>query len=259
MIRRKNARRNSGRGFTLIELLVVIAIIALLVSILLPSLQQAKNLAKAVVCKSNLRGIYTGLSLYTEDYSGLIMKIGYTVNTTPGGQWPRWNQMLTRYGARELGYAPGDTFWQADRSYVDDSGLFICPAADSLHWSKSNYGINGRMGYEGNSLNAMEYYFHGSLRPKQMYLINDAHGAYTYWTKQTWSRYYPGTTVIRDQPQLALRHPPGAATGNMLFHDGHLESMGWEDMGMETRWLNQLPWFNGLKMTETFGTETTPP
>ena len=50
----------------MIELLVVIAIIALLVSILTPSLQQAKELARAVVCLSNGRGIATAHAMYTE-------------------------------------------------------------------------------------------------------------------------------------------------------------------------------------------------
>ncbi len=52
------------KGFTLIELLVVIAIIALLVSILLPSLQRARELAKRAVCAANLHGVGQSLALY---------------------------------------------------------------------------------------------------------------------------------------------------------------------------------------------------
>jgi len=51
-------------GFTLIELLVVIAIIALLVSILLPSLNRARELAKRAVCSTNLNGLGKALVLY---------------------------------------------------------------------------------------------------------------------------------------------------------------------------------------------------
>jgi prepilin-type N-terminal cleavage/methylation domain-containing protein/prepilin-type processing-associated H-X9-DG protein len=61
---------NRRRAFTLIELLVVIAIISLLVSILLPSLQRAWDLAKKVVCATNLRSIDFVFRLYAEDNDG---------------------------------------------------------------------------------------------------------------------------------------------------------------------------------------------
>ncbi len=55
-------------AFTLIELLVVIAIIALLVSILMPSLQKAKEMAKDVVCAANLHSIGYAMYLYAQDF-----------------------------------------------------------------------------------------------------------------------------------------------------------------------------------------------
>ncbi len=56
------------RAFTLIELLVVISIIALLVAILMPALNKAKQQATATVCGANLRRIGVSLDLYAHDY-----------------------------------------------------------------------------------------------------------------------------------------------------------------------------------------------
>jgi prepilin-type N-terminal cleavage/methylation domain-containing protein len=60
-------RGGRGRAFTLIELLVVIAIIALLISLLLPSLATARDAARDMVCKSNLRQIGLGTQMYLDD------------------------------------------------------------------------------------------------------------------------------------------------------------------------------------------------
>ncbi|MEE9295223.1 MAG: type II secretion system protein [Phycisphaerae bacterium] len=59
--------RKRWRGFTLIELLVVVAIIALLISILLPSLSRARELAKRVTCAANARAIGNSCKIYAAE------------------------------------------------------------------------------------------------------------------------------------------------------------------------------------------------
>ncbi len=78
----------SPTGFTLIELLVVIFIIALLMSILMPTLQRARKQAKAVVCKSNLRQWGIIFSMYTMDNDGYFPS---------GSSGKMWTEVLEPY------------------------------------------------------------------------------------------------------------------------------------------------------------------
>ena len=84
---------NMKKAFTLIELLVVIAIIALLVSILLPSLKTAKELARQVVCLSNNKQVGVLFAYYAEDNKGLVPP----GDPNPAGQPNQWFIPLIPY------------------------------------------------------------------------------------------------------------------------------------------------------------------
>lgn len=71
-------KRINTNGFTMIELLVVIAIIALLLSIVMPSLAAAKKYAQRVVCQSNLMQWSLFFSAYGEDYDDVFCAGEYT-------------------------------------------------------------------------------------------------------------------------------------------------------------------------------------
>jgi len=75
------------KGFTLVELLVVIGIIALLISILLPSLNRAREQANKVKCAANLTSIYKSMYLYSNDNKGNFPRTTYKVGTAASGSY----------------------------------------------------------------------------------------------------------------------------------------------------------------------------
>lgn len=74
------------KGFTLIELLVVISIIALLMSIMMPSLQRARKIAKSTICMTNVRSWGMILSMFSNDNDGLF-PTGFADSKVTGGSW----------------------------------------------------------------------------------------------------------------------------------------------------------------------------
>jgi prepilin-type N-terminal cleavage/methylation domain-containing protein/prepilin-type processing-associated H-X9-DG protein len=75
------------RGFTLVELLVVIGIIALLISILMPSLSRARASASLVSCQSNFKQIYMALSFYSLENKGLLPYASHVHPTDLGNNY----------------------------------------------------------------------------------------------------------------------------------------------------------------------------
>src|SRR3954447_18280537 len=93
---RHRDRRGSGRcggGFTLVELLVVIGIIAILVSILLPALNRARDQANRAACMSNIRQVMIGFVLYAQTYKDkcpLGSRADNPGNVDIPGDWIYW-------------------------------------------------------------------------------------------------------------------------------------------------------------------------
>lgn len=63
----------SRRGFTLVELLIVVGVIGLLVGLLMPALNKAREASSRTVCMSNLHEIYLGLQMYAHDNRGRMI------------------------------------------------------------------------------------------------------------------------------------------------------------------------------------------
>lgn len=130
-------RRTTYRAFTLIELLVVIAIIGVLVALLLPAIQSAREASRRTLCKNNLRQFGLALHGYHEIHKMFPRGGWLGANTSLS-----WSAALLPFLEQEPLYA-GVNF---AKSYTDASNttvgatilpMFLCPTAKPPYWRKT--------------------------------------------------------------------------------------------------------------------------
>ncbi len=134
-------KRNSRGGFTLIELLVVIAIIALLISILLPSLESARRQSKQSTCLSHIKNIATSSRVYEADDPS-----GWGIPVHPW-QFFQSQQDPTFIGAYEYGGKAG----------IGRPGFCEGPSTGDYAWISSKYGTRCGFGPSTRPMNDVLY------------------------------------------------------------------------------------------------------
>ena len=159
-MRRMLGNRTARTGFTLVELLVVISIIAVLISLLLPALAQARASAQSTVCLSNLQQVALAATEYAQDNQGRGPSYVLNPADARNNDTAFWDQMLLPYvvstatvGNHHLSKGPQVQYFGQFTNYTLTT-VFLCPTAAAenhfVHWWHS--GVMNWRTYEINSL-----------------------------------------------------------------------------------------------------------
>lgn len=234
-----------SKGFTLIELLVVIAIIALLLSIIMPALNKAKEMSRRVICSNQLKTIGTANQMYTEQYRGAYVPISFT-NTTTNSivRWVSNSSFTNNLGIED--FRTSTSSYVFPKAYLCPSDIINIDPAKVTSPVVTSYGFNATDWGWTNGIAAGIYAGYKTstipLPAAKMAVID----AIDWWVEWRDTDYTKGwdilgqatstdyrTANLNGQGNTAqyapvfYRHSEGANVG---FYDGHVKYMKKQDV-----------------------------
>lgn len=237
------AGRGPRTGFTLIELLVVVAIIALLVALLLPALQRARDQGKRSVCLSNMRSLGLAVQLYAGNHEDRFPTTGY-LHGGESDPEKSWVHLLSQLYGQRGGRVTGSGAAAELESQVRD--LRRCPADPSPYFGNPRQEGSGGARIWRQASYASNYYLAAEdarqLGKEHTYLTLDRvpqPATTIFWVELAEEGEYATADHVHPelwfagQPrkiaaeQVALeRHGRSA---NYAFVDGHAAPLGFEE------------------------------
>ncbi|MEM6561105.1 MAG: type II secretion system protein [Planctomycetota bacterium] len=230
----RNPTTRRRAGFTLVELLVVIGIIAVLVAILLPSLQSARRSAETLRCQSNLRQIGVFGLLYAEANEGWAPHTGY-YGTALGLPNPFWRDGVASV---LMSFAFPDqvalvTTTERARSFYEDgpAQLFVCPsnpaAVDMLNKSYVGTNLHGNLnnlGEFGEGVPGDPAFLRGRQPAKKM--LGASNSSETFFLVENWREnivWSQASDWKRNANWGGIDFPAHEEARNYVYLDGHVE------------------------------------
>jgi prepilin-type N-terminal cleavage/methylation domain-containing protein/prepilin-type processing-associated H-X9-DG protein len=249
--------RNKG-AFTLVELLVVIAIIALLLALLMPSLQKARAQAQTVVCGTKMKNLATADIMYASQYGTIAIPCrfafgvrpiwsgdGVVFNATGKAGWTDFRTYVNygqlRGDLKTKAFTTGDLY-----PFLKSADVFGCPGIPKTGPAKnpdcfgfdSHYNYTPRWSYVNNAMPALVQAagvrYTCVINPD---MVKPSPGRVFLFMDQAWENTASFDNTVTGFSSLFDKNIPAqvktadllskfhSGGGNLSFYDGHIERM----------------------------------